>query len=99
MKVVLADIEEGPLADAEKAITGAGAEALSVTVDVSDGRSVEAMRDAALDAFGVVHVVHNNAGVGAGGPSWEVTEDDWRWVLGVNLWGVIHGIRVFGPLL
>ena len=53
---------------------------------------MEALRDRALDRFGAVHLVHNNAGIGLGGPIWEVTEEDWRWILGVNLWGVIHGV-------
>ena len=67
--------------------------------DVSDGDSVRALADAAVAEFGAVHVVHNNAGVGVGGPIWTHTERDWQWVLGVNLWGVIHGIRVFVPLM
>jgi NAD(P)-dependent dehydrogenase (short-subunit alcohol dehydrogenase family) len=67
--------------------------------DVADRTSVEALRDRALDRFGAVHLVHNNAGIGLGGPIWEVTEEDWRWILGVNLWGVIHGVATFTPLL
>jgi NAD(P)-dependent dehydrogenase (short-subunit alcohol dehydrogenase family) len=66
---------------------------------VADRASVEALRDRALDRFGAVHLVHNNAGIGLGGPIWEVTEEDWRWILGVNLWGVIHGVATFTPLL
>ena len=80
-------------------LTSTGAEALGVVTDVSDRASVEALRDAALDRFGAVHLVHNNAGIGLGGPIWEVTEEDWRWILGVNLWGVIHGVATFTPLL
>ena len=64
------------------------------TVPASD-----ALRDRALDRFGAVHLVHNNAGVGVGGPIWEVSEEDWRWILDVNLWGVVHGINTFVPLL
>jgi NAD(P)-dependent dehydrogenase (short-subunit alcohol dehydrogenase family) len=99
MKIVLGDIEEGPLKAAVDDLTSTGAEALGVVTDVSDRASVEALRDAALDRFGAVHLVHNNAGIGLGGPIWEVTEEDWRWILGVNLWGVIHGVATFTPLL
>ena len=99
MKIILGDIEEGPLKAAVDDLNGAGAEALGVVTDVSDRASVEALRHAALDRFGAVHLVHNNAGIGLGGPIWEVTEEDWRWILGVNLWGVIHGVATFTPLL
>ncbi len=99
MLIVLADIEEGPLKDAENALANQGADAIGVVTDVSDAESVRALREAALDRFGAVHLVHNNAGVGLGGPIWEVSEEDWRWILGVNLWGVIHGVATFVPLL
>jgi NAD(P)-dependent dehydrogenase (short-subunit alcohol dehydrogenase family) len=99
MRIVLADIEEGPLKQAVDDLTAAGAGALGVVTDVADRASVEALRDRALDRFGAVHLVHNNAGIGLGGPIWEVTEEDWRWILGVNLWGVIHGVATFTPLL
>src|SRR5664279_1839700 len=99
MKVVLADIEEPALADAARTLTATGAEVLAVVTDVSDGSSVEALRDRTLERFGAVHLVHNNAGVEVGGPLWALSESQWRWILGVNLWGVIHGIRVFVPLL
>lgn len=99
MRVVLADIEAGPLSTAEAELRADGHDVLAVPTDVSDGASVEALRDRALDAFGAVHLVHNNAGVGGGGLAWTLTEADWRWVLGPNLWGVIHGVRVFVPLL
>ena len=98
MRIVLGDIEEGPLKEAENELTAQGAEALGVVTDVADAASVHALRDRALDRFGAVHLVHNNAGVGLGGPIWEVTEEDWRWILGVNLWGVIHGVATFVPL-
>jgi NAD(P)-dependent dehydrogenase (short-subunit alcohol dehydrogenase family) len=99
MKIVLGDIEEGPLEKVVDDLGAAGAEAIGVRTDVADRASVEALRDRALDRFGAVHLVHNNAGVGLGGPIWEVTEEDWRWILGVNLWGVIHGVATFTPLL
>ncbi len=99
MQIVLGDIEEGPLRQAVGELTSKGVEALGVATDVADGASVRALHDAALDRFGAVHLVHNNAGIGLGGPIWEVTEADWRWILGVNLWGVIHGVATFTPLL
>ena len=99
MKVVIGDIEEGPLKDTEGELSSRGAEAMGVLSDVSDAASVRELRDKALDRFGAVHLVHNNAGVGLGGPIWEVSEEDWRWILGVNLLGVVHGIATFVPLL
>jgi NAD(P)-dependent dehydrogenase (short-subunit alcohol dehydrogenase family) len=99
MKVVIGDIEEGALKEAEQDVAAGGADVLAVVTDVSDAASVGELRDRALDRFGAVHLVHNNAGVGAGGPIWEVPEADWRWILGVNLWGVVHGIATFVPLL
>jgi NAD(P)-dependent dehydrogenase (short-subunit alcohol dehydrogenase family) len=97
MHIVLGDVEEGPLKEAVEDLTGRGAEALGVATDVSDAASVRELRDRALDRFGAVHLVHNNAGIGLGGPIWEVSEEDWRWILGVNLWGVIHGVATFVP--
>lgn len=99
MKVVLADIEEAALKETDAAMAASGADVLSVVTDVSVGSSVEELRDKALTRFGAVHLVHNNAGVAVGGPLWTVSEADWTWVLGVNLWGVIHGIRAFVPVL
>ncbi|HVC70564.1 MAG TPA: SDR family NAD(P)-dependent oxidoreductase [Acidimicrobiales bacterium] len=99
MKIVLADIEDGALKDTEATFTASGADVVSVVTDVSVGASVEELRDKALSHFGAVHLIHNNAGVAVGGPVWTVSEPDWSWVLGVNLWGVIHGIRAFVPVL
>ena len=99
MRIVLADIEEGPLKEAEGELTGSGAEAIGVVTDVSDAASVRELRDRALERFGAVHLVHNNAGIGTGGPIWDFSEEDWRWIIGVNQWGVIHGIATFVPLL
>ena len=99
MKVVIGDIEEGALKEAERDLAADRTDVLAVVTDVSDAASVRALRDRALDRFGAVHLVHNNAGVGTGGPVWEVPEADWRWILGVNLWGVVHGIATFVPLL
>jgi NAD(P)-dependent dehydrogenase (short-subunit alcohol dehydrogenase family) len=99
MKLVLGDIELGALAKVEAEFREQGAELLALQVDVSSGEQMEAFAARALEAFGAVHVVCNNAGVGAGGVMWELTHQDWEWVLGVNLWGVIHGIRLFVPHL
>src|SRR3954462_1707572 len=99
MKVVLADIEEGPLADAEKKLADTGATVLAVPTDVAKGEQMDALAQRTFEEFGTAHVICNNAGVAAGGPIWTLTEADWQWVLGVNLWGVIHGVRVFVPRL
>lgn len=99
MRVVLADVERPALEAAVTGLRAAGAEVLAVPTDVADAGQVDALARATVDAFGAVHVVCNNAGVGGGGQLWEVPLDDWRWVLGVNLWGVVHGIRSFVPLL
>jgi len=99
MRLVLADIEAGPVDLAAAALRADGVDAVAVPTDVSDGEQVEALGVAALDAFGAVHLVCNNAGVGGGGQMERLTVADWQWVLGVNLWGVIHGMRVFLPHL
>jgi NAD(P)-dependent dehydrogenase (short-subunit alcohol dehydrogenase family) len=100
MRVVMADVEGPALAEAADLLAGRGAEVLPVLTDVSSGEQVDALRDRALEAFGAVHVVCNNAGVaGLGRPVWEMSRRDWEWVLGVNLWGVINGIRAFVPVL
>ena len=99
MKVVLADVEATALEQAAREVSAAGATTLAVRTDVSMGPEVERLAQAALDKFGAVHVVCNNAGVALGAPSWMQTVADWEWVLGVNLWGVIHGVRVFTPIL
>jgi NAD(P)-dependent dehydrogenase (short-subunit alcohol dehydrogenase family) len=98
-KVVLADIEELPLRETEAALKEMGGAVLSVRTDVSKRSAVEALAHQAFDAFGQVHLLFNNAGVAAGGAPWEATWNDWEWVIGVNLWGVIHGVKVFTPLL
>jgi NAD(P)-dependent dehydrogenase (short-subunit alcohol dehydrogenase family) len=96
---VLADIEEEVLATAVGDLADSGAEAIGVRTDVSHAAEVDALRDAAVERFGTVHVVCNNAGVAGGGLLWETSLEDWQWVLGVNLWGVVHGLRSFVPLL
>ena len=98
MKVVLADVETEALAAAQTTLRDAGAEVVALETDVSDRAAVDALADAAYDRFGAVHVLCNNAGVsGGGGPVWETTPNDWTWVLGVNLLGVVHGIQAFVP--
>lgn len=99
MKIVLADIEQGALAETEGEFKAKGARVLAVPTDVSKAGDVEALAKKTVDAFGAVHVVCNNAGVAVGGLSWERTLADWEWGLGVNLWGVIHGVRVFVPIM
>jgi len=95
MKLVLADIQADALEKATDALLAQGAEVLAMVCDVSKGAHVEELADAALARFHGVHLVFNNAGVGSGGLIWENSVEDWEWVLGVNLWGVIHGVRVF----
>jgi len=97
MRLVLADVEEPALAAAATGLADAGARVIAVPTDVSKAEQVEALAERAFAEFGRVHVVCNNAGVSAGGPSWEIPAGEWEWVLGVNLWGVIHGIRAFVP--
>jgi NAD(P)-dependent dehydrogenase (short-subunit alcohol dehydrogenase family) len=97
MHVVLADVEQQPLDDAARELSDGGASTLALRTDVSKRDDVQALADAAFERFGNVHVLCNNAGVGAGTLSWLDPLEDWEWVLGVNLWGVIHGIRAFVP--
>lgn len=99
MKVVLADIDEANLTKAETELKTPGGTVLGVKTDVSKRSDVELLARRALDAFGQVHLLFNNAGVGAGGAPWEATWNDWEWVIGVNLWGAIHGVKVFTPLM
>jgi len=99
MKVVLADIDEAHLAATETELKDRGATVLAVRTDVSKRSHVERLARRTLDAFGEVHLLFNNAGVAAGGSPWDATWNDWEWVIGVNLWGVIYGVKVFTPLM
>lgn len=99
MNVVLADIEELALAETEADMKAAGANVMAVLTDVSKASEVEALALRTLDAYGAVHLLCNNAGVAAGSTVWESTPNDWEWVLGINLWGVIHGLRAFVPIM
>jgi NAD(P)-dependent dehydrogenase (short-subunit alcohol dehydrogenase family) len=99
LNVVLADVEQRALQDAEQQIAGLGTKTLAVPTDVSDESAVSALAAAAVDRFGAVHVVCNNAGVATHADPWFGPISAWEWVLGVNLWGVVHGIRAFLPML
>src|SRR3984893_1138491 len=99
MKVVLADVEVETLTKTEASMKASGATVLAVRTDVSQARDVEALAHKTLDAFGAVHLLCNNAGVATEAAIWESTLAEWEWVMGVNLWGVIHGVRVFVPIM
>ena len=99
MQLVLADVDQDGLDKARAELAGGGATVLAMQCDVRKGVQVQALADAAMAQFGAVHLVFNNAGVGSGGLIWENSEADWEWVLGVNLWGVIHGVHIFTPLM
>jgi NAD(P)-dependent dehydrogenase (short-subunit alcohol dehydrogenase family) len=99
MKVVLSDVEEGALRQTAQELTARGATVLAVRTDVAQAEEVAALAVRTRAAFGAVHVLCNNAGVGIGGMMWEHSLADWEWVLGVNLWGVIHGCRTFVPIM
>ncbi len=99
MKVVLAGINEDTLKKAEKDIRKTGATALVVKTDVSKAEDVKTLAEKTLDTFGEVHLLFNNAGVVMFSTAWESTLADWQWVLGVNLWGVIHGVHFFVPIM
>jgi NAD(P)-dependent dehydrogenase (short-subunit alcohol dehydrogenase family) len=99
MHLALADVDEPGLSASADAVRALGVRAISARVDVSKADDVELFAKRTCDEFGAVHVVCNNAGVSPLGAVWENTEDEWRWILGVNLWGVIHGVRAFVPRL
>jgi NAD(P)-dependent dehydrogenase (short-subunit alcohol dehydrogenase family) len=99
MNVVLADVQADALQRAEQELKPHGAPLLPFRLDVSRAAEVEALGRATIERFGTPHLVFNNAGVGAGGLIWEHSVADWEWVLGVNLMGVAHGVRVFTPAM
>ncbi|MEC5217084.1 NAD(P)-dependent dehydrogenase (short-subunit alcohol dehydrogenase family) [Actimicrobium sp. GrIS 1.19] len=99
MKLVLADVQQDALDRVKAEVEALGAEVLAMHCDVRHANEVQALADATMTKFGAVHLLFNNAGVGSGGLIWENTQADWEWVLGVNLWGVIHGVRIFTPLM
>jgi NAD(P)-dependent dehydrogenase (short-subunit alcohol dehydrogenase family) len=99
MNLVLVDVQQDALDKAEAEMKAAGAQVLARKVDVSDAAQMESLAQAVKERFGAPHFVFNNAGVGAGGLVWENSVKDWEWVLGVNLWGVVHGVRLFTPMM
>jgi NAD(P)-dependent dehydrogenase (short-subunit alcohol dehydrogenase family) len=100
MKVVLADVEPAALTAVEMELRSRGVPVLGVLTDVARSRDVERLAERAVSKFGAVHVLFNNAGVGMIGPAtWECTRNDWDWIIGVNLWGVVHGLRIFVPIM
>lgn len=99
LNLVLTDVQQEALDKVVAELTEAGAKVAALRGDVSRGEDIQALADLCLERFGVPHIVINNAGVAYGGLIWEAAPRDWEWVLGVNLWGVIHGVRVFTPLM
>lgn len=99
MNLVLVDVQQDALDAAEAEMKAAGVQVLARQVDVSDAAQMEALAAEVKERFGAPHFVFNNAGVGSGGLLWENTVADWDWVLGVDLWGVIHGVRLFVPMM
>ncbi len=99
MKLVLADVQQDALDKTRAELEAQGAQVLAMRCDVRHAEEVQALADATMEKFGAVHLVFNNAGVGSGGLIWENTQADWDWVIGVNLWGVIHGVRIFTNLM
>ena len=99
MNLVLVDVQQDALDKAAAEIQDSGAQVLARKVDVSNAAEMEALAQAVKERFGAPNFVFNNAGVGAGGLIWENTVKDWEWVLGVNLMGVVHGVRLFTPMM
>ena len=99
MNLVLVDVQQDALDKAEQEMTAQGVQVLSRKVDVSSAADMQALADAVKARFGAPHFVFNNAGVGSGGLVWENSLADWEWVLGVNVWGVVHGVRLFTPMM
>ena len=99
MNLVLVDVQQDALDKAEAEMTALGVSVLARRVDVSNAEAMQALATDVQARFGAPHFVFNNAGVGAGGLVWENSVADWNWVLGVNLWGVVHGVRLFTPMM
>ena len=99
MNLVLIDVQKDSLKQAHDELKAMGAQVMAKRVDVSDAKDMQSLAEAVQDRFGAPHLVFNNAGVGAGGLVWENTVQDWEWLLGVNVWGVIHGVRLFTPMM
>jgi NAD(P)-dependent dehydrogenase (short-subunit alcohol dehydrogenase family) len=99
MNVVMVDVQQDALDKAAAEITALGAQVLAQRVDVSNAQAMQSLADAVKARFGAPHFVFNNAGVGSGGLVWENSLADWEWVMGVNVWGVVHGVRLFTPMM
>ena len=99
MKLVLVDVQKDALDASQAQMQALGAEVMARLVDVSNEGQMQALANDVQQKFGAPHFVFNNAGVGAGGLVWENTVADWEWLLGVNLWGVVHGVRLFSPMM
>ena len=95
--VALADVDEAGMAETAGILEAAGARVLEVRCDVSKPADIEALADRACERFGATHLLFNNAGVAVCGPIWTSTPEDWTWILGINLMGVVHGVRTFVP--
>ena len=99
MHLALADVDEKGLDDGREQILAYGVRAFAMRVDVSKAKELDAFAERTVAELGAVHVVCNNAGVAVSGAVWENSEEEWQWILGVNLWGVVHGVRAFAPRL
>ena len=99
MNLVLVDVQKDALDAAEAELKATGVQVMARLVNVSDAAQMQALADDVKATFGAPNFVFNNAGVAAGGLLWENTQADWDWVLGVNLWGVVHGVRLFTPMM
>ena len=99
MNLVLVDVQQDALDKAEAEMKSAGAQVLARKVNVSSATEMQSLAEAVHERFGAPHFVFNNAGVGAGGMVWENTLADWEWVMGVNVMGVVHGVRLFTPMM
>lgn len=99
MRIVIADVEEAALKRAEAEMRADGAEVTAVRCDVSKAHDVKQLAELTIRTYDSVHILCNNAGVGITGPTWAIALEDWEWVLGVNLWGVIYGVHYFTPLM
>ena len=99
MNLVLVDVQQDALDRAAEEMRATGVQVLARKVDVARAEQMEALAEAVQQRFGAPHLVFNNAGVGAGGLVWENSVKDWEWVLGVNVWGVVHGVRLFTPMM
>ena len=99
LRLALADINQAALDSVVAELRETGADVIGVQTDVSRADAIQALADASMAQFGAVHLLFNNAGVGSGGFVWESTDADWQWVMGANVWSVIHGVRIFTPLM